>query len=252
MDGEVLSMGIYGMGGVGKSTILQHIYNEFLQKPDICNHVWWVTVSQDFSINRLQNLIAKHLDLDLSREDDDLHKAAKLSEKLKKKQKWILILDDLWNNFELHKVGIPEKLEGCKLIITTRSEMICHRMACQHKIKVKPLSDGEAWTLFMEKLGHDIALSPYMERIAKAVARECDGLPLGIITVAGSLRGVDDLHEWRNTLKKLKESEFRDNEVFKLLRFSYDRLGDLALQQCLLYCALFPEDHVIERMQLIA
>ncbi|KAJ6854660.1 hypothetical protein NC651_039571 [Populus alba x Populus x berolinensis] len=251
MDGEVSTIGIYGMGGVGKSTILQHIHNELLQKPNICDHVWWVTVSQDFSINRLQNLIAKHLHLDLSSEDDDLHRAAKLLEELMKKQKWILILDDLWNNFELHEVGIPEKLEGCKLILTTRSETVCHRMACQHKIKVKPLSKEEAWTLFMEKLGRDVALSSEVEGIAKDIVRECAGLPLGIITVAGSLRGVDDLHQWRNTLNKLKESEFRDMKVFKLLRLSYDRLGDLALQQCLLYCALFPEDHRIERLELI-
>jgi len=87
----------------------------------------------------------------------------------------------------------------------------------------------------------------------KVVARECAGLPLGIITVAGSLRGVDDLHDWRNILKKLRESDFRDmdEKVFKLLRLSYDRLGDLALQQCLLYCALFPEDDRIKRKRLI-
>nr|XP_034914299.1 probable disease resistance protein At4g27220 [Populus alba] len=252
-DDEVPTIGIYGMGGVGKTTILQHIYNELLQRPDICDYVWWVTVSQDFSINRLQILIAKHLHLDLSSEDDVQLRPAKLSEELRKKQKWILILDDLWNSFELHKVGIPEKLEGCKLIMTTRSEMICNQMACHCKIKVKPLSNGEAWTLFMEKLGRDIALSREVEGIAKAIAKECAGLPLGIITVAGSLRGVDDLHEWRNTLKKLKELQFRDMDenVFELLRFSYDRLGDLALKQCLLYCALFPEDHEIEREELI-
>jgi disease resistance protein RPS2 len=251
MDDEVSIIGIYGMGGVGKTTILKHIHNELLQRPEICDHVWWVTVSQDFSINKLQNLIATQLHLDLSREDDDLHRAAKLSEELKRKQKWILILDDLWNNFELDEVGIPVMLKGCKLIMTTRSETVCCRMACHHKIKVKPLFEGEAWTLFMEKLGRDIALPSEVEGIAKAIARECAGLPLGIITVAGSLRGVDDLHEWRNTLKKLRESEFRDKEVFKLLRFSYDRLGDLALQQCLLYCALFPEDHRIKREKLI-
>jgi disease resistance protein RPS2 len=102
-------------------------------------------------------------------------------------------------------------------------------MACHHKIKVKPLSEGEGWTLFMEKLGGGITLSPEVEGIAKAVARECAGLPLGIIIMARSLRGVNDLHEWRNTLKKLRASEFRDTEVFKLLRFSYDWLGDLAL-----------------------
>ncbi|XP_073263112.1 probable disease resistance protein At4g27220 isoform X1 [Populus alba] len=251
MDDEVSIIGIYGMGGVGKTTILQHIHNELLRRLDICDNVWWVTVSQDFSINTLQNLIAKHLDLEFSREVDDLHRAAKLSEELMKKQKWILILDDLWNNFELDEVGIPVPLKGCKLIMTTRSETVCHQMACHRKIKVKPLSEGEAWTLFMEKLGGGITLSPEVEGIAKAVARECAGLPLGIIIVARSLRGVNDLHEWRNTLKKLRESKFRDTEVFKLLRFSYDRLGDLALQQCLLYCALFPEDYMIEREELI-
>ena len=52
-----------------------------------------------------------------------------------------------------------------------------------------------------------------MERIAKAIDRECAGLLLGIITVAESLREVDNLHEWRNTLKKLRELKFR--EVFK-------------------------------------
>jgi disease resistance protein RPS2 len=83
-------------------------------------------------------------------------------------------------------------------------------MAYHHKIKVKPPSRGEAWTLFMEKLGHNIALSLKVERIAEAINRECAGLLLRIIIVAGSLREVDGLHEWRNTLRKL---EFR--EVFR-------------------------------------
>ncbi|XP_034916851.2 probable disease resistance protein At4g27220 [Populus alba] len=253
IDDGVSTIGIYGMGGVGKTTMLQHIHNELLQRPDFYHYVYWVTMSRDFSINRLQNLIAKRLDLDLSSEDDDVSRAVKLSKELRKKKKWILILDDLWNFFKPHKVGIPIPLKGCKLIMTTRSERICDRMDCQHKMKVMPLSEGEAWTLFMEELRNDIAFSPKVERIAVAVIRECAGLPLGIITMAGSLRGVDDIHEWRNTLKKLKESKLRDmeDEVFRLLRFSYDRLDDLALQKCLLYCTLFPEDHKIEREELI-
>jgi disease resistance protein RPS2 len=253
MDGKFSTIGIYGMGGVGKTAMIQHIYNKLLKRRDISHRVYWVTVSRDFSINRLQNLIAKRLDLDFSSEDDDLHRAVKLSKELVKKQKWILFLDDLWNSFELHVVGIPVNLKGCKLIITTRSEEVCKRMDSQHKIKLKPLCEREAWTLFMEKLGDDKALSLEVEQIAVDVARECAGLPLGIITVARSLRGVDDLHEWRNTLKKLRESKFKDmeNEVFRLLRFSYDQLDDLALQHCLLYCALFPEDYIIERDVLI-
>ncbi|KAG5224069.1 disease resistance protein [Salix suchowensis] len=253
MDDEVSTIGIYGMGGVGKTTLLQHIRNELLERPDICDHVWWVTVSQDFSINRLQNLIAERLNLDLSTDVDDKHRAAILSDDLRKKQKWILILDDLWNSFEPHEVGI-HSLKGCKLILTTRSQTVCHQIACQHKIKVKSLSEGEAWTLFMEKLGHGMAISLEIEGIAKDIARECAGLPLGIITIASSLTGVDDLPEWRTTLMKLRELKFRDmdEKVFKVLRVSYDRLDDgLALKQCLLHCALFPEDDKIEREELI-
>ncbi|KAG5224016.1 disease resistance protein [Salix suchowensis] len=249
---EVSTIGIYGMGGVGKTTLLQHIHNELLQRPDICDHVWWVTVSQDFSINRLQNLIAKRLELDLSSEDDDTHRAVKLSEKLRQKQKWILILDDLWNIFEPHEVGIHPLLKGCKLILTTRSQTVCAQIDCQHKIEVKPLFEGESWTLFKENLGRHKALSDEGEGIAKVVARECDGLPLGIITVARSLRGVNNLNEWRSTLKELGESGYRDmnEKVFKVLRVSYDRLDD-ELKECLLYCALFPEDDIIERGELI-
>jgi disease resistance protein RPS2 len=253
MDDKSSIIAIYGMGGVGKTTILQHIHNELLERRDVSHSVYWVTVSRDFSINRLQNLVATCLDLDLSREDDNLRRAVKLSKELVKKEKWILILDDLWNSFELYVVGIPVNLKGCKLIMTTRSEKVCKHMNSQHKIKLKPLSERESWTLFMEKFGDDKALSPEVEQLAVDVARECAGLPLGIITVARSLRGVHDLHEWRNTLKKLRESKFKDmeDEVFRLLRFSYDQLDDLTLQQCLLYCALFPEDHIIERDDLI-
>uniref|UniRef100_A0A6N2KGU6 Uncharacterized protein n=1 Tax=Salix viminalis TaxID=40686 RepID=A0A6N2KGU6_SALVM len=241
------------MGGVGKTTMLKHIHNKFLERRDNCHFVYWVTVSRDFSIERLQNLIAKCIDLDLSSEDDDLHRATRLLKELRKKEYWILILDDLWNTFELLEVGIPEPVKGCKVIMTTRSKRVCQRMYSQRKIEVKSLSVEEAWTLFMEKLGLDMALSLEVERIAKDIVRECAGLPLGVITMAGSLRGVDGLHEWRNTLKKLKESKSRDmeDEVFRLLRFSYDQLHDVAQQQCLLYCALFPEDHRIERVQLI-
>ncbi|XP_034925314.1 probable disease resistance protein At4g27220 [Populus alba] len=250
MDDKFSTIAIYGMGGVSKTVMLQHIHNELL---DTSHCVYWVTVSRDCSIYRLQNLVAKCLRLDLSREDDNLRRAVKLSKELVKKQKWILILDDLWNSFELHVVGIPVNLEGCKLIMTTRSKKVCNQMDSQHKIKLKPLFEVEALTLFMEKLGDDKALSPEVKQIAVDVARECAGLPLGIITVARSLRGVDDLHEWKNTVNKLRESKFKDMEdgVFRLLRFSYDQLDDLTPQHCLLHCALFPEDHLIRKDELI-
>jgi hypothetical protein len=126
--------------------------------------------------------------------------------------------------------------------------MVCRQMNSRNNIRVDTLSDEESWTLFMEKLGHDKPLSLKVERIVANVARECAGLPLGIVTLAESLKGVDDVHEWRITLKRLKESNFWDMEdqMFQILKLRYDCLDDLA-QQCFVYCALFDERHKIER-----
>ncbi|XP_061944843.1 disease resistance protein RPS5-like [Populus nigra] len=255
MNDEVSRIGIYGMGGVGKTTLVTHIYNQLLERPDTFCHVYWITVSQDTSISRLQNSIARCIGLDLSNEDEELHIAVKLSKELMKKQKWVLILDDLWKAFELHKLGVPIQVKGCKLILTTRSKKVCEQMDTQHIIKVKPVSEEEAWTLFIERLGHVIAFSPEVEQIAKSITKECDGLPLGIITMAGTMKGVDDIHEWRNALEDLRQSRVRqdgmEEEVFRILRFSYTHLKDSALQQCLLYCALFPEGYAICRKDLV-
>jgi hypothetical protein len=47
---------------------------------------------------------------------------------------------------------------------------------------------------------------------------------------------VDDLHEWRITLKRLKESNFWDMEdqMFQILRLSYDCLDDSGQMFCIL------------------
>jgi len=59
LNGEVSCVGIYGMGGVGKTASAAHIHNQLQEKPDIFFHVCWITMSQEFSIHTLQDLIAE-------------------------------------------------------------------------------------------------------------------------------------------------------------------------------------------------
>uniref|UniRef100_A0A6N2KAU8 Uncharacterized protein n=1 Tax=Salix viminalis TaxID=40686 RepID=A0A6N2KAU8_SALVM len=202
------------MGGAGKTTMLKHINNELLQSPDIPHYVYWVTVSQDFSVPKLQNKIAKHIKLSFSNEEEELgQRAAELSRELVKKQRWILILDDLWESFELDKVGIPASLKGCKLIMTTRSEAVCLQMNSKNNVRVNLLSNEEAWTLFMEVLGHEIPLYPQMEQVARDITKECAGLPLGIKMIAGTMKGVNGMHEWSDALEDLKQSKVPQDRV---------------------------------------
>ncbi|XP_060209963.1 probable disease resistance protein At1g61190 [Lycium barbarum] len=244
---NVSSIGIYGMGGVGKTTLAKHIHNRLVN--EVRYHVRWVTVSQGFSIKRLQDDLAKIVNLDLSDEVDEQIRAAKLYRAFKEWKNIVIILDDVWNRLCLEKLGNPLGVEGCRLILTTRSREVCEKMGCKKLFEVKKLNTNDAWELFKKSLGDETVLSPDIEPYAKSMARRCKGLPLGLITLAGSMRGVTDIRGWRNALKEFPDD--MESDVFKVLQYSYDRLRDTTMQECFLYCALYPEDFVIDRDELI-
>ncbi|XP_057948384.1 probable disease resistance protein At1g12290 isoform X2 [Malania oleifera] len=257
MDDRVFSIGIYGMGGAGKTALAMHIHNELLKNPRSYGHVYWITVSQQSCIYELQGDIAKVLRLENlpSGEKERQKRAATLSRALVNRKETVLILDDMWEHFTPKNVGIPIGPDGPKLILTTRSLSVCRQMGSQEIIKVEPLSNDEAWELFMEKLELHGELSPDVKVVAMSMAEECRGLSLGIITMARSMRGVDDIREWRTAVKELRESKSgrhdMEEEVFSILRISYGRLKDPIVQKCFLYCALYPEDSEMEREELI-
>ncbi|PIN22237.1 Apoptotic ATPase [Handroanthus impetiginosus] len=206
-------IGIYGMGGVGKTTLAMLIHNKLLSDPQFRGRIYWINVSQDSSIHKLQNGIANVVSLDLSSEDNENQRAAQLFEALKRRERFVIILDDVWNHFDIMKIGIPLGREGSKLLIISRSIVVCHRLGCQKNIKVEVLDDEEAWELFLNKLGCVMELPPDTETVAKEVVKRCAGLPLGIITMGGSIRGVTDIHEWRDALEELEESSMGPDDM---------------------------------------
>ncbi|RWR90807.1 putative disease resistance protein isoform X1 [Cinnamomum micranthum f. kanehirae] len=250
MDDEVGKIGVFGMGGVGKTTIMTNIHNN-IKNAGTFDRVIWVTVSKESNLKKLQDDVSKELGLSLFNTEDALCRSAEIYRALKLIGNFLLILDDMWSTFPLKKVGIPEPNEEhkCKIVWTTRSEQVCRGMGSQRTIKVDALTKDESWTLFKEKLGTDFVLSPEIEPIAKAAVEECDGLPLGIITVGAAMRGVDDIRIWRNALEDLKNSrpdlEGLKDDVFSCLRFSFDHLKTQIHRDCFLYCALYPEDALI-------
>ncbi|KAF8037228.1 hypothetical protein BT93_B0210 [Corymbia citriodora subsp. variegata] len=247
-------VGIYGMGGVGKTTIMVHIHNRLLEETN-CGKVLWITVSQDFHTQSLQDNLWNVLGQGRLQEKDVRKRAAMLCDCLTKTGKSIVILDDVWEHIDLTEVGIPVGVDGIKLVLTTRSIKVCHQMQCQEMIKIEPLRDKEAKRLFLEELGSKVALDSKTRAIVKSIVKECAGLPLAIITMATSMRGATNVFEWEDCLKKLRESDMRETDmekmVLKKLEFSYIRLGKHEVQQCFLSCALYPEDELINKFELI-
>ncbi|RHN44598.1 putative P-loop containing nucleoside triphosphate hydrolase, leucine-rich repeat domain, L [Medicago truncatula] len=250
------------MGGVGKTLLATLVENEVNRKSTF-KDVFWVTVSHNYSISKLQYDIAKRIGVKLD-EDDEKIRAEILSLAWEKKRTSILILDDVWKYIDLHKVGIHPKVNGIKMILTTRLKHVCHQMDCHPKaiIQMLPLRcnkgyGSEDWKLFMLKLGHDGTpkiLPNEIEKIARCIIERFKGLPLAINVMARTMKGVDDFHQWKHALNKLRKLEMGqevEEEIFKVLKRSFDNLMEKNLQNCFLYCALLSTDTLIEKDELI-
>ncbi|KAG8480545.1 hypothetical protein CXB51_024596 [Gossypium anomalum] len=259
MGDAVGLIGVWGMGGVGKTTIMKDVHNRLLKESKFRKLIW-VTVSQDFNIRRLQKNIAFQLGGKLSDDEDTddedtIVRAGKLSKMLRGQMRYVLILDDVWERFSLEDVGIlePTTNNRCKLVLTTRSERVAESMGCK-TVEVPCFSMEEAMNLFLSKVGQDMLPNPTLESLMKLAVRECDGLPLAVVTLAGCMRGKSDPRMWENAIDELRgyirNINDMEDKVHRCLKFSYDRLQGID-QDCLLYCALYPEDHEINKHEII-
>ncbi|GKV44746.1 hypothetical protein SLEP1_g51905 [Rubroshorea leprosula] len=254
MGNEFGMIGVCGIGGVGKTTIMKNLHND-LKRQTGFQKVIWVTASHPLNIFELQMKIADAMGERLLENEEVMMRAAALME-IMRRVRFVLILDDVWERFSLTDVGIPEPTvqNGCKVIITSRSADVCSYLDCKI-VKVQPLSQKESLTLFLNKVGHDVLKISGLQEILKLVVNECAGLPLAIVVIAGSMKGVADIKVWRNALTELqkgvKSVKGSDDEIFLRLKFSFDRLKSLQIQKCFLYCSLFREDHEFSRKELI-
>ncbi|CAN4126502.1 unnamed protein product [Withania somnifera] len=242
---KVTSIGIYGVKGVGKTTLAKLINHLLEQKTK--SRVFWVNVSQQCSIKGLQ-----------SEEQDEEQRVMALHESFKEKKDFVLVLDGMLEDVPLKMLGSPLKVEGGRLIVTSCLLETCRKMGCQRKFGVKTLEAEESWSLFIEKLGNEQVIPQEVEGIAKSMVNSCtSGLPFGIITIATRLRDLelDNVDEWRKALENISIQESfkgENNDVIKMLLYSFNSLKEQKLQQCFLYCCLFPEDEKIPKDQLIS
>ncbi|KAI8526898.1 hypothetical protein RHMOL_Rhmol12G0034500 [Rhododendron molle] len=254
-DKSTQMVGIWGMGGVGKTTILGLLNNSH-EAETYFDFVIWVTVSNSWSIRKLQNMVGTRLKMEIDANESNDTVASKLSQRLKGKQ-YLLLLDDVWDEVDLRVVGFPNanRQNGCKVVLTTRKRDVCRRMGTDAEVPVLVLPKEEAWEMFSSGVGH-VATLPTIKPHAQDIVAECGGLPLALKVVCGALRKEENLNVWRNFLRKLRSpatSVIKDmNEnVFKVLKVSYDQLKTTEEKKCLLFCGLYPEDSMIEKSRLI-
>ncbi|KAG7994089.1 hypothetical protein I3843_01G038000 [Carya illinoinensis] len=257
-DNRVQRIGIWGMGGVGKTNLVTNLNNKLLEMnsnhmPFTC--VLCVTVTKNLDIKRVQKRIASRLKLELKESSGADGMATQIHQRLKK-ERFLLILDDAWQKIDLDILGVPrpEVQSGSKIILTSRSLDVCRGMLTDIDVKMSVLSDEDAWQLF-SRYARDVVTSEHIAPLAEAICRECKGLPLAIITMGAAMRGKTNPEVWKHALNQLHRSvpyaAGAEEELYRPLKWSYDSLEGEALKTCFLYCSLFSEDFSINIDELV-
>ncbi|XP_044481628.1 probable disease resistance protein At4g27220 [Mangifera indica] len=227
-DENVFMIGVYGMGGLGKTSLVQELGRK-AEKEKLFEEIVFVEVSESPDIKKLQTTIADKLKLKFENESE---MANKLYSRMEKKN-ILLILDNIWKPVELDKmVGIPCGADRGrnKLLFTTRNVDVLERMGSTNNFGMGFLNDDEAWTLFTKMTG-DVIQTRELHSLANKVCKECGGLPIVICTIAKALKNKSHPSDWKVALQELraptptKFTGFLEEEYTKIA-LSYKYLRD--------------------------
>ncbi|GKV44210.1 hypothetical protein SLEP1_g51409 [Rubroshorea leprosula] len=247
---------IVGMGGIGKTTLANLIYNDGKLKGRFGLQAW-VSVGENFDVYRITTAILEQVPT----ANCDKKELSPLQEMLKDKlsgQKFLLVLDNVWN--EDYKLW--EKLQrpflagapGSKIIITTRNENVGRTIRGDGEVhNLSLLGDDACLSLFTQ-----ISLGPKnfdeysnLKVVGEKIVKKCGGLPLAITTLSGLLRGKVDRSLWENILHSdIWDLPVDNTGIFPALKLSYNHLPS-HLKRCFAYCSLFPKDYEFDKDELV-
>ncbi|XP_058089195.1 disease resistance RPP13-like protein 4 [Magnolia sinica] len=255
-SGPLTMIGIVGLGGIGKTTLAQKIYNRESAENSF-KHSFFVTVSQNFKFDELLKKILKKLKVEEKAlmGDDVRELLVRLKSILD--EKYFVVLDDVWGTDEggwwySLKSALP-RVEGSCVIVTSRNKKVVQSMGatdmCIHHLQV--LSEEDSWCLFSKVAfarNGGKCTNPDLEVLGKEIVKGCGGLPLAINIVGGMMLGKgDSIHEWKQISKHLKqelEISKKDEMIISTLELSYEELPT-HLKTCFLCLASLPEDYEI-------
>uniref|UniRef100_A0A2N9HZQ9 Uncharacterized protein n=1 Tax=Fagus sylvatica TaxID=28930 RepID=A0A2N9HZQ9_FAGSY len=225
---NVSVVSIVGIGGLGKTTLAQYVYND----ETVNTHFelkMWVCVSDDFEQLR-QNIDGK---------------------------KYLLVLDDVWNESHIKWDSLKSLLmggaKGSKIVITTRAKLVAEITESVSIHTLTGLSEDQSWSLFKQivfRKGQETN-NPKLEEIGREILGKCQGVPLAIKSIGSVLCLEKTEAKWSYVKDNILVNVLQSGEdILPILKLSYDHLPS-HLKSCFAYCSLFPKDYVIDKETLI-
>ncbi|KAI0503621.1 hypothetical protein KFK09_014555 [Dendrobium nobile] len=249
-------LSIVGLGGMGKTTLLQHVYNDEITKE--FDRKMWVCVSNNFDVKKV---IADMLE-SLKKKRPRLETLDALQDSLRTEimsKKFLLVLDDIWEEDESKWGDVLAPLcsggLGSKILVTTRTDPIALMFAKVIKkkkemVKLEGLEEDDCLLLLNSHAFVGVENPNDHENlrvIARDIVKKLSRSPLAAKVIGGVLNENLDVWHWRTVL----ESNLLDqNSIHSILRLSYTVLPN-HLRNCFVFCCIFLEDHQFDKDDLV-
>jgi len=231
VTGPATSTGVQGMGGIGKSVLVNALARDLQVRRAFPDGVFWIPIGQQPNIVEVQRLFA-HALADAGSFESVTQGRARLGALLASKAV-LVVLDDVWER--AHAEAFSVLGPRCRSVITTRDAGLLTSIGAT-QFHLDLTTEDEALALLASATG---VTPDALPSEARQVVHECARLPLALALCAGMFKsGVS----WVRLVQRLRQTQFESHTDRSLS----DEPGRMAYLWTAVKCsldALPPEEH---------
>ncbi|CAK9224471.1 unnamed protein product [Sphagnum troendelagicum] len=220
-------IGVFGMGGIGKTTLVREVYNHFAMEKRFEEHSFLKDVRSITDPLDLQ----KQLVYDLLQED--LQSSEKFSYWFDRfmGRKVLIVVDDIdhRSQFDVLIPHIDKLARGSRILVTSRDQNVLTNimrgdghLTAMHEVEL--MSPHDSYRLFNWHAFYNEKASDGFQDLARKVADACCRLPLALEVIGAFLfdkKRPEDRDCWHQATETLRAN----GDILNKLKISYDGLS---------------------------
>ncbi|QHO25613.1 Putative disease resistance RPP13-like protein [Arachis hypogaea] len=256
-DGGISVIPMVGMGGIGKTTLAQMVYNDDRVKQKFDVKAWVCDGQEEFDVLKATKTVMEKV-TSSSCNSTELNTIQESSKEVLAGKKLLVVLDDMWSNNYDAWISFLKPFKssngGVKILVTTRLDSIADMVKTIPTFRLSLLGDDHCWSVFADHACLNSAephIRSALEVVGRKIVKKCNGLALAAQTLGGLLRARKEIADWEFILRnEIWELPKKDSGILPALRISYHYLPS-HLKRCFVYCSLFPKDYEFKRDELV-